>query len=154
MWAHEAENPSSYICAFESRRDPRHWRCVRHRLAKRLAGTGNRELRRALSVWLGRVVLPRLAPGANLTEGNNPEEIDTMLSGTGITWAERAKKDGMEEGEMLRAQRTLERQLTRRFGPLPPEAVARIHQAALPQLEIWLDRIIDAPSMQAVFEEH
>jgi mRNA-degrading endonuclease toxin of MazEF toxin-antitoxin module len=28
-----------------------------------------------------------------------------------------------------------ERQLTRRFGPLPPEAVDRIHQAALPQLE-------------------
>jgi hypothetical protein len=46
-----------------------------------------------------------------------------------------------------------ERQLTRRFGPLPPEAVDRIHQAALPQLESWLDSIIDAPSMQAVFEE-
>jgi hypothetical protein len=46
-----------------------------------------------------------------------------------------------------------ERQLTRRFGPLPPEAVDRIHQAALPQLETWLDSIIDAPSMQAVFEE-
>jgi hypothetical protein len=43
-----------------------------------------------------------------------------MLSGAVVTWVERAKKDGMEEG----------------------------------RLETWLDRIIDAPSMQAVFEEH
>ena len=64
------------------------------------------------------------------------------------------RMEGQQEGASLVAQRTLERQLTRRFGPLPPEAVARIHQAALPQLETWLDRIIDAPTLQAVFEEH
>jgi hypothetical protein len=40
------------------------------------------------------------------------------------------------------------------FGPLPPEAQDRIHQATLPQLETWLDRIIDAPTWQAVFDEH
>jgi hypothetical protein len=51
------------------------------------------------------------------------------------------------------ARRTLERILARRFCP-PPEAVDRIHKAALPQLETWLDRIIDAPSMQAEFEDH
>ena len=149
-----ADNTVSDIIEIESSPGPRHMQGVLHRLAKRLAGPENRELRRALSIWIGRVVLPRLAPGANLTEVNNLEEIDTMLSGTVITWAERARKDGMEEGRSEIAQRTLERQLTRRFGPLPPEAVDRIRQAALPQLETWLDRIIDAPSMQAVFEEH
>jgi predicted transposase YdaD len=93
-----------------------------------------------------------------------------MLSGHVIPWNERAMEKGLRQGreegrqEGLRegllegrtelARSTLERLLTRRFGPLPPEAVNRIHQAALPQLETWLDRIIDAPSMQAVFEEH
>jgi hypothetical protein len=37
---------------------------------------------------------------------------------------------------------------------LPSEALHRIYQATLPQLEIWLDRIIDAPTVQAVFDEH
>ncbi len=52
------------------------------------------------------------------------------------------------------ARSTLERILARRFCPPPPEAVDRIHKAALPQLETSLDRIIDAPSMQAEFEDH
>ena len=64
------------------------------------------------------------------------------------------RQEGLIEGHTDRAQRTLERLLTRRFGPLPPEAQDRIHQATLPQLETWLDRIIDAPTWQAVSDEH
>jgi hypothetical protein len=52
------------------------------------------------------------------------------------------------------ARSTLERLLTRRFGPLPPTALDRIHQARLPQLEAWLDRVIVASSWQAVLEDH
>jgi predicted transposase YdaD len=93
-----------------------------------------------------------------------------MLSGNVIPWNQRAlekglrqgreegrmegRVEGREEGRTEIAQRTLERQLARRFGPLPPDAVDRIHHAALPQLETWLDRIIDAPTLQAVFEDH
>jgi len=58
------------------------------------------------------------------------------------------------EGRSELARSTLERLLARRFGPLPSLALDRIHQATLPQLETWLDRIIDAPTWQAVFEEH
>ncbi len=67
---------------------------------------------------------------------------------------EEGRVEGRAEGRTEIAQRTLERQLARRFGPLPPDAVDRIHHAALPQLETWLDRIIDAPTLQAVFEDH
>jgi hypothetical protein len=81
-----------------------------------------------------------------------------MLSRNVIRWDVRARQEGRQEGLIEghtdRAQRTLERLLTRRFGPLPSEALHRIHQATLPQLEIWLDRIIDAPTVQAVFDEH
>ena len=93
-----------------------------------------------------------------------------MLSGNVIRWDVRAmekgrqeglmegrqegRQEGLMEGRSELARSTLERQLTRRFGPLPPEALGRIHHAALPQLETWLDRIIDAPTWQAVFDEH
>ena len=64
------------------------------------------------------------------------------------------RQEGLIEGHTDRARRTLERLLTRRFGPLHPDALDRIQQATLPQLEAWLDRIIDATSAQAVFDEH
>ncbi|HWP00552.1 MAG TPA: hypothetical protein VNL74_08010 [Methylococcus sp.] len=43
--------------------------------------------------------------------------------------------------------------MTRRFGPLPEEAVERIDAADLPTLEAWLDRVLDAESLAAVLQE-
>jgi predicted transposase YdaD len=44
----------------------------------------------------------------------------------------------------------LQRLLTRRFGPLPVWAQARIAQADMAQLDIWLDGILDTPSLEAL----
>ncbi len=46
------------------------------------------------------------------------------------------------------------RQLNKRFGPLSPEAAQRLQAATPEQLELWTDRILDAPSLDAVFAEH
>jgi flagellar biosynthesis/type III secretory pathway protein FliH len=102
------------------------------------------------------------AQEAKLPAVTELSEVQAMLSRNVTRWDVRAmekgrqegRKEGLIEGHTDRAQRTLERQLTRRFGALPPEAQGRIHQATLPQLETWLDRIIDAPTWQAVFDEH
>ncbi len=85
-----------------------------------------------------------------------------MLSRNVIRWDVQAmekgrqegRQEGLLEGRIELARSTLERQLTRRFGPLPALALDRIHQATLPQLQTWLDRIVDAPSWQAVFDAH
>jgi hypothetical protein len=45
------------------------------------------------------------------------------------------------------------RQLTRRFGGLPADTVERIQQADTHELEQWIDRILDAASLQDVFAE-
>jgi hypothetical protein len=45
-------------------------------------------------------------------------------------------------------------QLTRRFGPLPDWATARLQAADVSQLEQWADRVLDAPSLEAVFIGH
>lgn len=43
------------------------------------------------------------------------------------------------------------RQLTRRFGSLPADVVARVQQAGTHELEAWADRILDATSLDDVF---
>jgi hypothetical protein len=42
--------------------------------------------------------------------------------------------------------------LTRRFGPLPGWAAAKLAASAPAQLEAWVDRVLDAATMEAVFE--
>ena len=58
----------------------------------------------------------------------------------------------VEEGLALAKAATLTRQLTRRFGPLPEWAVLRVQQAPPVELDAWLDRIFDAPTLQAALD--
>jgi predicted transposase YdaD len=55
---------------------------------------------------------------------------------------------GEARGEAKAKVGTLCRQLTRRFGPLPPWAVQRITAAPEAQLDTWLDDIFDATSVK------
>ncbi|MFZ4536837.1 DUF4351 domain-containing protein [Propionivibrio sp.] len=63
---------------------------------------------------------------------------------------EQGEIKGKLEGEAL----VIERLLTKRFGPLPDSARARLHTATTDQLESWVDRVLDAPSLDAVFGDH
>jgi predicted transposase YdaD len=61
----------------------------------------------------------------------------------------------MTTADMLRAEgaaRTLVRQLTRRFATVPTEVRARIDAASLEQLDLWSDRVLDAETLDEVFE--
>ncbi|MCK0509073.1 MULTISPECIES: DUF4351 domain-containing protein [Aromatoleum] len=42
--------------------------------------------------------------------------------------------------------------LTRRFGPLPPAAAERVAQAKREQLELWLDRLFDARTLDDLLD--
>jgi hypothetical protein len=42
------------------------------------------------------------------------------------------------------------RPLTRRFGPLPAWAIARIDAATIDQLNTWLDNIFDADRLEVL----
>jgi dephospho-CoA kinase len=152
------DNTVADLIEIESAPGPEQVQAIVERLGKRLAGPQNTELRRALAVWIRRVIAQRLAPEAPLPPATELAEVQAMLSRNVIRWdvqaMEKGRQEGLIAGHTDRAQRTLERLLSRRFGPLPSEALDRIHQAALPQLETWLDRIIDAPTWQAVFDEH
>ena len=60
---------------------------------------------------------------------------------------------GRTEGKTEAKVGTLCRQLTRRFGPLPPWAMQRITAAPESQLDTWLDDIFEATSVQALLGE-
>jgi hypothetical protein len=45
----------------------------------------------------------------------------------------------------------LQRLLTRRFGPLPTEVIARFAAATVEDMENWADRLLEAQSLDEVF---
>jgi hypothetical protein len=51
------------------------------------------------------------------------------------------------EGRAEHAARLLVRLLTRKFGQVPDAVRERIDTASLEQLEIWSDRVLDAPTL-------
>ena len=48
----------------------------------------------------------------------------------------------------------LTRLLTKRFGPLSAEIQARLAWTPTDQLELWGERLLDAESLDGVFDEH
>ena len=57
-------------------------------------------------------------------------------------WAEDYRREG--------AICLLQRQLTRRFGPLPSEVITRISGASVEEVDVWCDRVLDATSLADV----
>ncbi len=59
------------------------------------------------------------------------------------------RQEGRQEGEQI----LLLRLLQRRFGPLPDWVEQRLGQANTDQLERWGERVLDAPTLLAVFDD-
>lgn len=64
--------------------------------------------------------------------------------------AAKGRAEGEARGRAEGEAKVLKRQLTRRFGPLPKWAAARIDAAAIDQLDAWLDGIFDAESLEGL----
>jgi hypothetical protein len=70
------------------------------------------------------------------------------------TAADAARKNRQCQGKLEGEAAVLERLLSRRFGPLDEATQNRFRGAGLEQLERYTDRILDAPTLTAVFEGH
>ena len=60
---------------------------------------------------------------------------------------QRARDEGRQEG----TRTVLERQLQRRFGLLSPRVAERLRRASADDLATWVDRVLDANSLDEVF---
>ncbi len=66
-------------------------------------------------------------------------------------WAEQYKREGRQEGRLEGETLLLQRQLARRFGPLPAGVVARIAAATVEEIETWGYRVLEARTLDEVF---
>lgn len=136
-------------------------------------------LRRAFSVWLGRVILGRL-PGGAVTHVDDLQEMRAMLADQFQEWREEferqaaqegmrkglqeglqkglqeglqeGKREGMRQGMREGEARLLLRVLASRFGDLPQSVQLRVRNAEVSQLERWSDRLLDARTLEDLFE--
>ena len=164
----DSELPSEYntlaeIIRLENVEDvPQGIRAALPRLQQHLSGPQYTSLRRALLVWIRRVVLRRMSSDDALPEFNEFEEVNNMLAERVTKWTaqfvqqgvEQGMQQGMQQGVQLGEIALLTRQLTKRFGPLSDATRQRLDTATLAQLDTWADRILDADSLDAVFAEH
>jgi predicted transposase/invertase (TIGR01784 family) len=67
---------------------------------------------------------------------------------------EEGREEGLEVGWEKGRGHALTRQLTRRFGPLPDWVALQVQHASATQLDTWLDRVLDASTLEAVFADH
>jgi len=75
-----------------------------------------------------------------------PNQEDTVQ-----TFYEMVVQEGFDKGLETGQRAILLRQLGRRFGAVPEPMAARVAAATPPELERWLDRVLDAASLDDVF---
>ena len=107
------------------------------------------EVRRAFLDWATHVLLPRALDGQPTPAVHNLQEFDDMLAENTRSWTHQWKMEGRQEGEAT----LLQRQLIRKFGPLPEALQQRITSATTAQLETWSLNILDATTLDDVFAE-
>jgi predicted transposase YdaD len=91
-----------------------------------------------------RARVTQLAPAAKEAVMTIAEELRAQGLKQGL-------EQGLERG-LARQRQTLERQMTRKFGPLPESVTARIHAADVEALDRWFERVLTAHSPDAVLE--
>ncbi len=93
---------------------------------------------------------------ATLRTGGH-SEMEALVGTIAETLLEQGKAEGeargLAKGKAEGKAETLRRQLNRRFGPLPRDIEARIADAGPERIEAWLDAVLDAHDLAAVFAQ-
>ena len=116
---------------------------------------GKPELKRTFAIWIRTLLLRQSRHTLVLPKVRDLKELKMALAERFDQWAqkyeqigiERGIERGIENGEAL----VLPRLLTKRFGTLPGELVVTISTAPAAQIDVWVDRVIDAASLEEVF---
>jgi hypothetical protein len=107
-------------------------------------------------LWVRATLMRRSEYSILLPQVHDLQELNVMLADKLEEWAlayeaeglEKGLAKGLAKGEML----SLQKLLSKRFGPIPTEITAKISTASLEEIESWFDRAIDASQLSDVFE--
>jgi len=127
-------NLTAALIRLEQSRAPEDLMEVIGALVEWLKEPGQRSLRRAFAVWLGRVLLPARLPGVEVPQLDELSEVKVMLAERVKEWTRTWEQQGIEKGiekgmrkGRLEAERTmLLRQTRRRFGDACAERIERL----------------------------
>ena len=138
----ELENLVAAVIRFEHSENP----TVLLRLIDLLSNwlEGNPELKRTFAIWIRAVLLRQSKSTLVLPQVQDLKELKMTLAKSFDAWAQQHE----QKGEAI----LLQRLLARRFGPLPAVIVAQIAAASVDEIELWCDRVLDAASLDDVFQ--
>lgn len=77
--------------------------------------------------------------------------MNAVLEQVRLESEERGQERGEKRGEKRAKADTLVKFLQKRFGELPSGLRGRIQAADIDSLDIWLDKVLDAPDLQSIF---
>ncbi|MBK1652880.1 DUF4351 domain-containing protein [Halorhodospira halochloris] len=171
-WAELEADLNPFACvvlaqlAAKNEHDPHQRKEVKLGLTRMLLERGyskdeTKELMRLID-WL--IQLPEDLEEAFITEAHELEEDYQMPYVTSFERAgikkgrqegrQEGLQEGRQEGRQEHAAETLLRLIERKFGPTTKEASrARVEHAEFEELEMWLDRILDAERIEDVFAD-
>ena len=145
----------------ENSRTPEDVERVLHNLLQWLQSPALKLLERNFTLWLERVLLLARLPGIEIPMVTNLREMNSMLAEGVVEWIREWKRQGIQEGLQKGVQKgvhlgeasLLKRLLVKRFGPLTPAIESRLAEAATEQLDEWAERVLDAKSLDEVFQD-
>ncbi|WP_278362241.1 Rpn family recombination-promoting nuclease/putative transposase [Stutzerimonas kunmingensis] len=132
---------------------------------------GNPELRRTFAIWIRAVLLRQSKNTLALPKVRDLKELKMTLADRFDQWAQQHEQKGMQAGMQAGLQAgmqkgieqgiekgiekgealVLQKLLIKRFGPLPADLSAQIGAATAAQIDVWVDRVLDAQNLDEVF---
>ena len=146
------ENLTAAIIRAELAEDPHQFARVAANLNIWLKRPEQNTLRRAVKEWLIRMLKRRL-PDIEVNEVHSLTEIEKMLA---RDWSEKWKDQGRVEGEQIGIAKgeilLLRKLLMKRWGNLPDWVEQKLNHANSEQLEAWGEKLLDADSLEELFQ--
>lgn len=120
---------------------------------------GKPELKRTFAIWIRALLLRQSRHTLALPKVRDLKELKMTLAERFDQWAQKYEQKGIEQGIEQGIERgiekgealVLQKLLTKRFGTLPRELVIAISAASAAQIDVWVDRVLDAASLEEVF---
>ena len=121
---------AAQLLRLERAQEPEQVRQIVRELIARLHGPEYLSLRRAFTVWLGRVVLKRSGITEEIPEFQDLREVDAMLEERAAQWKHEYITLGRKEGEAKGLGRGVQLLLEARFGALPASVTTYISSSS------------------------
>jgi hypothetical protein len=107
---------------------------------------------RALTALLRYILQTNPTVERDVLRGLLPEDRGAEVEEAVMNWFEREMDRGRQDGRREGERHMLLKQLRLRFGELPATIVARVEAAEVPELEVWIERVMTASRIEDVLE--